>query len=125
MNPLYKEHLIELYAEKKNFGELRGKTHEATMSSPSCSDIISMELKVENGIIVDAKFRGAACFVSTVSSEVITENIKGMRFEDLQNLTKADLDRFLGTEVIETRIGCELFPLEVLKNVKPVEANKK
>ncbi len=121
MNQLYKERLLEIYAEKKSFGTLKDATHEARMKNPGCNDEIRMELKVENGKILDAKFHGKTCFVSTVSAEVLMENIIGKSLEELKNLKKEDLDKFLGIEVTSTRTGCELFPLEVLKNVRKIE----
>ncbi len=121
MNSLYKERLLEIYAEKKSFGILEGATHGARMKSKICDDEVFMELRVENGKIVDAKFHGKTCFVSTVTAEVLMENVIGMALEDLKNLKKEDLDKFLGIKVTATRTGCELFPLEVLKNVRKIE----
>ncbi len=122
MNSLYKERLLEIYAEKKCFGELKGKTHESRMKNPGCDDEIFIELKVENGKIADAKFHGKACFVSAVSAEILMENIIGMALEDLKNLEKKDIDKFLGIEISSTRTGCELFPLEALKKIDEIKS---
>lgn len=123
MNQLYKERLIEIYAEKKHFGTLAGKTHESSMKNPSCDDEIIVELKVENGKVADAKFHGKTCFVSTIAAEVLMENIIGMALEEVKRLHKEDVDNFLGVEMIPTRTGCEVFPLDVLKNIMEVSSN--
>ena len=120
MNSLYKERLLEIYAEKKRFGRLEGATHEVQMKNPGCADEIFIELRVEKGKVVDAKFHGKACFVSAVSAEVLLENVIGMAVSNLGNLKKEDLDRFLGIKIAETRAGCELFPLEALKKILEV-----
>lgn len=118
INSIYKRHLLDLYSEQKNFGELKGKTHEIKSKNPTCTDEITLELKIKNKKILDAKFHGKLCFISAVSAEVLIEKIKGMKINDIKKLNKQDIDRFLGVEIIETRVGCELFPLETLKKIQ-------
>ncbi len=122
MNELYKERLIEIYSEKKNFGHLKEKTHEIKGKNPFCDDEIIIELNVKNGKIKDARFSGKTCFVSTISTEVLLENIKGMNIEDLKELNKKSIDDFLGIEISPSRASCELFPLETLK--KSIQTKK-
>lgn len=118
MQNIYKERILELYSEKPNFGELKDKTHEISHRHPSCNDEITIQLKVVENKVIDARFNGKLCFVSTVSAEVLMENIKGMNVEEIKKLSKEDIDKFLGTEIISTRMGCELFPLEALKKIQ-------
>jgi nitrogen fixation NifU-like protein len=115
---IYKEEIMEIYSEKPNFGKLEGKTHEAKLKNPGCEDEFKIELKVEGGKIKDAKFTGKGCVISTVSTAILTEKIKGMRLSDAQRMSKKDMDKFLGMEVIPTRMKCELLGLEILKRVK-------
>ncbi|HTZ41953.1 MAG TPA: iron-sulfur cluster assembly scaffold protein [Candidatus Omnitrophota bacterium] len=119
---LYRKQLLELYADKPNFGELKNKTHTIRHKNPVCNDEIVIELQIENNKIIDAKFHGVSCFVSTVSASALLEKIKGMDVDAVKKLSKDDLDKFLGIEVIPTRIGCELLPLEALKKL---DANDK
>lgn len=118
MENIYKERILELYSERPNFGELKDKTHEVSHRHPSCNDEITIQLKIEGKKVIDARFSGKLCFISMVSAEVLTENIKGMNIEDIKNLKKEDIDKFLGTEITSTRMGCELFPLDALKKLK-------
>lgn len=117
MNPLYKRQLLEVYSEKPNFGELKNKTHSVSYKNPICNDEIIIDLFIENDRIVDAKFRGISCFVSTVSTSILLDKIKGMSIDDVKKLNKNDMDKFLGSEVISTRVGCQLLPLEALKKL--------
>lgn len=125
MNQLYKERLLEIYSKKENFGNILDKTHEAVMKNPFCEDEITIDLKVDNGKIVEAKFHGKTCFVSTISAEILMENIIGMKFEDALKLTKDDLDNFLGIEIDSARFKCELFPLDALKNIHEITGGRK
>jgi nitrogen fixation NifU-like protein len=117
MNPLYKEHLIELYSKKDKFGEIKDKTKEVRHINPVCEDEVIIDVKIENGHVLEAKFRGKLCFISTVSAEALMENILGMSVDEIKRLKKEDIDRFLGVEIISTRTACELLPLEALKKL--------
>ncbi len=118
MNELYKDKILELYSRKKNFGSLPDKTHEVSHTNSACNDEVVFEVKIENDIVSDAKFHGKLCFVSTIAAEALAENIVGMTIDEIKKLSKEDVDRFLGTNIILTRVGCELLPLEALKRLK-------
>ena len=117
MKPMYKKQILELYAEKPNFGELINKTHEVKHKNPVCDDEITIDLEIKDDKIIDAKFRGISCFVSTISASALLENIKGKTIKEIKNMTKEDIDKFLGMKIIQTRINCELLPLEALKKL--------
>src|SRR3989344_6857960 len=112
---IHRQELLDIYAERPNYGKLVKKTHTATLKNPVCDDVIEIELEVENGRIVNAGFTGGSCLISVVSSCVLLEKVKGMKVEDVLKLEKKDLDRFLGINVIPTRIRCELLSLDALK----------
>lgn len=114
---LYKKQLLEIYAQKPNFGFLEGKTHVVTHRNPICNDEIVIELIIKNDKVVDARFHGVSCFVSTVAASVLLDKIKGMATNEIKKLTKGDVNKFLGIEIIPTRITCELLPLEALKKL--------
>jgi len=118
METMYKEEILELYAEKPNFGELKGKTHEVKLKNPLCKDEIKIQLKIKNKKIIDAKFTGITCFVSTISAIKLLEEIKGKTLEEVKKLSQKDLDKILGIKIIPTRIGCQMMPLEALKKLK-------
>ncbi|MCL5730252.1 MAG: iron-sulfur cluster assembly scaffold protein [Candidatus Pacearchaeota archaeon] len=117
MENLYRERLIEIYSERKNFGELKDKTLEIIHKNNSCNDTIIFQFKIEGGKITDARFNGKLCFVSTISAEVLSEKIKGMNIADVKKLNKEDVDSLLGIEISPSRVGCELFPLEAIKKL--------
>ena len=85
MNNLYKKQLLELYAEKPNFGELKDKTHEVRYKNPICNDEIIIDLIIKDEKIIDAKFRGISCFVSTISASALLDKVKGMYMKMLKN----------------------------------------
>ncbi|MBI2045078.1 iron-sulfur cluster assembly scaffold protein [Candidatus Pacearchaeota archaeon] len=112
---IHRQELLDLYAEKPNYGELIGKTHEINMNNPACSDLINVQVAIDKGKIIDAKFSGETCLISTVSACVLLEKIKGMKVADVLKIGKKDIDKLLNVEVIPTRVECELLALEALK----------
>ena len=47
------------------------------MNNPTCGDRIHLTMKVEDGIVADAKFEGEGCSISMSSASMMTEAIKG------------------------------------------------
>lgn len=118
MEPRYKEEILDIYSEKPNFGILSGRTHSFNIKNDICDDEINLELKIEDGIIRDAKYTGHGCVISIVSAELLTEKIKGMKLEDAKKLTKVDLDKLFGIEIIPLKIKCELLVLDCLRQIR-------
>ena len=52
------------------------------MDSDSCIDDITIYLKVENDKIIDALFDGIACAISTSSTDILCDLIKGKSYKD-------------------------------------------
>lgn len=113
---MYSEEILDLYAEKPNYGKLSSKTHEAEHVNPICGDHFKVELEVEDDVVKDVKYTSnKSCFIASLSSCVVSEMIKGMKVSDVLKLSKKDIDNLLGKEIIETRIKCELLFLEAVK----------
>ena len=52
------------------------------MNNPTCGDRISLQLRVEDGKIKEAKFIGEGCSISQASASMMTEAIRGMTLEE-------------------------------------------
>ena len=58
------------------------------MASDSCIDDITVQAKIENGIIQDARFDGVACTISTASTDIMTELVKGKSVEEAEEIIR-------------------------------------
>ena len=54
--------------------------------NPLCGDRVKLYLKVENGVISEARFEGTGCAIATASASLMTESIKGKRKEEALQL---------------------------------------
>lgn len=113
--PLLKEELLDIYAEKPNFGKLKNKTHWASITNPTCNDTITVEIEVKNNKINDAKFSGTGCVINTIAASMLLEEIKGKTIQEVKKMQLHDLEKTLGLKLTPTRIKCALLPLEAVK----------
>lgn len=112
---MYREHILELYKNPSNFGELKNPTHEYTENNTLCGDEITVQLLVEDRKIKDVKFNGSGCVMSLVSSSLLTDKIKNMDLGEVKKLTKDDVLDLLKIKINPSRIKCVLLPLDAVK----------
>ena len=86
---LYSEKVMDHFEHPRNVGEIADADAIGQVGNPKCGDIMRMYLKIENGIIVDAKFKTFGCGSAIATSSMVTELIKGKSVEEALRLTNA------------------------------------
>ena len=79
------------------------------MAVDSCIDDIKVQVKIKEGVIEDVRFDGVACTISTASTSIMTELMKGKTLKDAQGIIAEynkmiDLQEF-DYEVLEEAIA--------------------
>lgn len=115
MDDLYREYILDRYKHPRNAGELDPFDVKHADSNPLCGDEISMTLRVEEGRVTDARFRGRGCAISQASVDILTDSIKGKTLEQLRTIGSAQVIEDLGVEVSPARRKCALLGLKVLQ----------
>ena len=69
------------------------------MASESCIDDIKVQVNIENGIIKDMCFDGIACTISTASTSILTDLVKGKTIEEAKELISLYMDMIMLKEV--------------------------
>lgn len=113
---IYLEQLMDNYKNPRNIGELKDYTFFKHQKNASCGDTFDLYLKIENGVIVDVKFKGDGCAISTASFSLLSEKLKGMRLEDAKKLTNKDIYALLGIEISAGRVNCAMLSLNTFIN---------
>lgn len=73
-------------------------------------------MRVQDGLIVDARFDGRGCAISQAAAELILDRVIGQRVETISGLGKDDVLDELGIPAISpARLKCALLSLKVLK----------
>ena len=114
LRDLYQEVIVDHGRRPRNFGPLPDASHQAEGFNPLCGDRLTLRLRVADGVIVDARFEGAGCAISTASASLMTEALKGRSETDAEALF-ADFHTMLTGE---PKANSELGKLEVLAGVR-------
>lgn len=77
LRELYQETIFDHYRQPRNHGRLEGANRKAEGYNPLCGDKITLYLRVEEGVIRDARFESSGCAIATASASLMTESIKG------------------------------------------------
>ena len=115
LNELYTQIITENSRSKENRHPVPGATHSLEGVKPSCGDDIILELKEENGIIVDGAFVGSGCAISQASVDMMLDLIIGRSKEEALKLASL-FSRMIKGEAT----GDELEPLEEAMSLEDI-----
>ncbi len=77
LNDLYRDVILDHNRRPRNFGPLEAADASVEGFNPMCGDRLTLRLKLEGGKIVDIRFEGQGCAISTASASLMTEAVKG------------------------------------------------
>jgi nitrogen fixation NifU-like protein len=112
---LYRDNIIDHYQNPRNYGTLDHPDISYEDSNPVCGDEIRMDLKVQDGRVVDARFQGHGCSISQASASMLTEDIIGKTLDEVKQIDKQYILDLLGIPLGPVRLKCALLSLKVLK----------
>lgn len=116
MSSLYTEIIQDAYRNPRHRGALDQATHRFEDENPLCGDVLSIELRVDEGQIVEGKFSGRGCAISQASAELLLDRIEGQSVASLTELGKDQVLEELGIpQISPARLKCALLALKVLK----------
>jgi nitrogen fixation protein NifU and related proteins len=84
---MYSEKVIDHFMNPRNVGEIENADGIGQVGNPKCGDIMRMYLKIENDVIVDAKFKTFGCGAAVATSSMSTELIVGKTVEEALEIT--------------------------------------
>ncbi|MCB0076105.1 MAG: SUF system NifU family Fe-S cluster assembly protein [Anaerolineales bacterium] len=115
MDPLARETIIDYYRNPRNKGHLDAPTVSHEEKNPTCGDVVTIELMIEDGVIQDVRFDGHGCSISQAAASMLTERVMGQSLADVQALDKEAVMEMLGIELGPARLKCALLGLKALK----------
>ena len=111
---MYNEKVMDAFKNPKNVGEIENPDGIGTVGNESCGDIMQISLKIENDIIVDAKFKTFGCAAAIATSSTATEMIRGMTIEEALKVTNKKVIETLGGLPAQ-KIHCSVLAEEAIK----------
>lgn len=110
----YSDKVMDHFMHPRNVGEIENADASGMVGNAKCGDIMKVDLKIENDIIVDAKFKTFGCGSAIATSSMATEMIKGKSVDDALQLTnKAVAEALDGLPPI--KMHCSLLAEQAVK----------
>jgi len=84
---MYSEKVMDHFMNPRNVGEITDADGVGQVGNAKCGDIMKMYLKVENNVIVDAKFKTFGCGAAVATSSMATELVVGKTIDEALQIT--------------------------------------
>lgn len=111
---MYNEKVMKAFSNPQNVGEVENYNAIGTVGNASCGDIMQITLRIENDIIVDAKFKTFGCAAAIATSATATEMVKGLTIDEALKITNEKV-----VEVLEglppQKLHCSVLAEEAIK----------
>jgi nitrogen fixation NifU-like protein len=93
---MYSEKVMDHFMNPRNVGEIPDADGVGMEGNPTCGDVMKIFIKVDNGRIVDAKFKTFGCGASIAVSSMVTEMVKGKTLDEALQISKEAVAEALG-----------------------------
>lgn len=98
----YSEKVMDHFMNPRNVGELEDASGVGNVGNAQCGDIMRLFLKIEDGIITDARFKTFGCGAAVATSSMITEMVKGKALSEVIKITnKAVMEALDGLPAVK------------------------
>lgn len=84
---MYTQQVMDHFMNPRNVGELDNPSGTGTVGNAKCGDIMQIQIKVEQGVITDVKFKTFGCCAAIATSSMATEMVKGKSIDEALQLT--------------------------------------
>ena len=112
----YSSKVIDHYENPRNVGSF-AKDEEGVgtgmVGAPACGDVMKLQIKVEKGIITDAKFKTYGCGSAIASSSLVTEWVKGKTLDQAREITNSTIAEELALPPV--KIHCSILAEDAIK----------
>lgn len=112
----YSDKVVDHYNNPRNVGSLPKEDPNVgtgIVGAPECGDVMKLQIKVENGVIVDAKFKTFGCGSAIASSSLATEWMKGKTIQEAQKIKNTDIVNELRLPPV--KIHCSVLAEDAIK----------
>ena len=112
----YSQKVLDHYENPRNVGSFDKDTDNigtGMVGAPACGDVMKLQIKVEEGIITDAKFKTYGCGSAIASSSLITEWVKGRTLDEAGKISNSQIAEELALPPV--KIHCSILAEDAIK----------
>ena len=103
----YSEKVMDHFMNPRNVGEIDDASGVGTVGNAKCGDIMKVYLKIEDGVIQNAKFKTFGCGAAVATSSMATELVKGKTIQEALEITnKAVMEALDGLPPVKVHCSC-------------------
>ena len=122
----YSAQVLDHYENPRNVGSL-DKTDPnvgtGMVGAPACGDVMKLQIKVENDVIIDAKFKTYGCGSAIASSSLVTEMLKGKTLDEAESIQNTTIVEELALPPV--KIHCSVLAEDAIKEaIKDLQTKK-
>ena len=121
----YSEQVLDHYNNPRNVGKMDiGDKSVGTgmVGAPACGDVMKLQIKVNGGVIEDAKFKTYGCGSAIASSSLLTEWVKGKTLDEARAIKNIDIVEELSLPPV--KIHCSVLAEDAIKSAIKDYTNK-
>jgi nitrogen fixation NifU-like protein len=86
LRELYQTTILDHNKQPRNFRVPEGANREAVGHNPLCGDRVVVHVRLDGDEVADVGFQGNGCAISTASASLMTQAVKGMRRDEVEQL---------------------------------------
>ena len=112
----YSDKVLDHYENPRNVGKFDPSVDNigtGMVGAPACGDVMKLQIKVESGIIVDAKFKTYGCGSAIASSSLLTEWVKGKTLDEASVIKNTQIADELALPPV--KIHCSVLAEDAIK----------
>ena len=112
----YSDKVIDHYENPRNVGSFENGDPDigtGMVGAPACGDVMKLQIKVEDGVITDARFKTYGCGSAIASSSLVTEWVKGKTLDQAREITNSTIAEELALPPV--KIHCSILAEDAIK----------
>ncbi len=146
LDDMYREIILDHYRSPRGKKPIESADISSDGQNPSCGDEISLEVKMDQGVLKDVHVNCRGCAISVASGSMLAETVKGKSFDEVKRIAEivrkmlkgetlevdedlGDLGSLKGVRQFPVRVKCALLAwvtlVEGLKNYENGTAGKR
>ena len=113
----YSEQVLDHYNNPRNVGVMDASDPDVgtgMVGAPACGDVMRLQIKIEEGIVTDARFKTYGCGSAIASSSLLTEWVKGMNIDEADSIKNSQIAEALALPPV--KIHCSVLAEDAIKS---------
>ena len=114
---MYSKAVLDHYENPRNVGSFDKddvSVGTGLVGAPACGDVMRLQIKVEDGVITDARFKTYGCGSAIASSSLVTEWVKGRTLDEASTIKNMDIATELALPPV--KIHCSILAEDAIKS---------